>query len=244
MITVYGANTTLEDLRKVETVRPATAGSRWVGIQHGDLADAIRDEVAVRGWEVTEEAYAVGGKDGADLAGALGIKIKGWDGGSAFEGMGMSLGFLHSNARRRALRLTVGARIACCNNGMCTGEVIMRRQHDRSVNLIDDIEQAVDLFEQHAKALPNAITNMRETEVTPEQASEVLMAAGRNKLVGWATIGRVDEEYRNPTYAEHGKDTAWALLNAFTYAARPNINPVKQMQTYKEFGDIIMAVAA
>lgn len=243
MITVYGEGNTIEELRAVVPTTPPGAGARWRPIQHGELVDTIRDEVAVRGWEITNEKFSLG-RDGADMAGALGIKIKGWDGGAAFEGMEMGLGFIHSNARRKALTLTVGASVACCLNGMCTGEMVLHRPHDRSVNLIDEIEQAVDGFNQHALTLPGAVAAMRETEVSPALASDILMEVGRKGMVGWAAVGRVDKEYRNPTFAEHGKDTAWALLNAFTYAARPNINPVRQMPVYNEFREMIVAATA
>tara|TARA_R110000751_G_scaffold152635_7_gene257809 strand:+ start:1889 stop:2623 length:735 start_codon:yes stop_codon:yes gene_type:complete len=243
MITVYGAGNTIDDLRAIVPTTPLGAGARWRPIQHGELVDTIRDEVAVRGWEITNQMFSLG-RDGADMAGALGIKIKGWDGAAAFEGMELGLGFIHSNARRKALTLTVGASVACCLNGMCTGEMVLSRPHDRTVNLIEEVELAVDGFRDHADRLPGAVAAMRETEVSPALASDILMEVGRKGMVGWAAVGRVDKEYRNPTFAEHGRDTAWALLNAFTYAARPNINPTRQMPVYNEFREMIVAATA
>ena len=232
MITVFGNTPTIEDLRKVEPTTPPNAGSRWKPIPHGELADTIREEAATRGWRIKDERYALGNK-GADLAGA--ILLEGVKDVEVPTGQTLAMGFLHSNARRRALQLTVGTEVAVCNNGMCSGQVLMRRVHDHSVDLIDEVEAAFNGYVDKARKVASIARALRERELSKDEASGILLAAGRAGIVGWATVGRVDAEYRNPTFSDHGKDNSWALLNAFTYAARPNINPVRQMDAYNDF---------
>ena len=232
MITVYGHGVSLEQLREIEPVTPEGAGRRWQPIPHGELVDTIKDEVLTRGWRVREELFSTA-RDGADMAGAL--LIEGVRGVPEVPGLTLALGFIHSNARRKALQLTVGASVACCTNGICTGTILLNRVHDRTVDLPTEVEAAVDRYVAGAKVIPAVVRELRERPITTAEASEVLMEAGRRRLVGWAAIGRVDREYRRPTFAEHGRDTSWALLNAFTYAARPNIAATRQMATYDEF---------
>jgi len=236
MITVCDAGVTLEELRAIEPVAPVGAGRRWRAIQHGELVDTIKDEVATRGWRVTKELYSTA-RGGADMAGAL--LLDGVRGVPTLPGMGLALGFIHSNARRRALKLTVGANVMCCNNGLCTGGTILNRVHDHTVDLVDEIEAAVDRCVVQAEGLPEVVRGLRERGLAAGEASEILMETGRRGLVGWAAVGRVDREYRNPTFGEHGKDTSWALLNAFTYAARPNIAATRQMDVYNEFRQLL-----
>lgn len=244
MITVFGRGVTLEELANIDPVRPKNAGSRWRPIHHHDLALAVRDEVVGRGWDVVEEKYTTA-RDGADMAGALGIRPKGGDGLALLPpGMTLGLGFIHSNARRRALTLTVGSTVTCCTNGMCTGTLLLRRPHDGTVSLYDEVEQALDRYAEASHQITATVRGLQEAELSPAQASLALMEAGHRKLVGWAAIGRVHSEYRNPTFAEHGTGTSWALLNAFTYAARRNIHPVRQMETYNQFRELLPCAMA
>lgn len=246
MITVYGDNgLTLDGLRDISPVRPDKAGGRWQPVKHSDVADNVLDECLMRGWEVTDQKYSTSRK-GADCAGAFGLRIKGSDGASLAmpEGTELALGFLNSNARRSALRVTLGASVACCTNGMCSGQLMLRQRHDGSFDLADSISDALDAYAAEAEALPYGIAALKETELSPATANEILMQAGRAKLVGWSAIGKVDEEYRKPTFAEHGKGTAWALLQAFTYAARANISPVRQMDTFRTFQGMLPTVPA
>lgn len=236
MITVYGANQTLDDLREIVIATPEAAGRRWNPIAHADLVDTVKDECSTRGWRVTEERFATA-RDGADLAGVFmledvkGVKVP--------KGQSLCVGFLHSNARRRALQITVGTEVAVCNNGMCSGSILLNRVHDHTVDLAEEVEIALDQYTDHAKRLAAGVQCLRERELSPGEAGDILLQAGRQKLIGWTAVGRVDAEYRNPTFSDHGKNNSWALLNAFTYAARRNINPVNQMTTYNDFRKLL-----
>lgn len=233
MITVYGSGVSLEELRAIEPVTPPGAGRRWRPIRHGDLVDAIRDEVATRGWSVEEELFSTT-REGADMVGALLLSgVRG--AGRVPKGMRFALGFLNSNARRKALQLTVGASVLCCTNGICSGSIILNRVHDHTVDLVEEVEGAVDRYAMEASNLGSVVRSLRDRELSRGEASGVLMRAGHRGLIGWAAVGRVDAEYRNPTFSEHGRNNSWALLNAFTYAARRNIAATRQMEVYDEF---------
>jgi len=78
------------------------------------------------------------------------------------------------------------------------------------------------------------VEDLRNNKLRPAQADEILMEAGRNRLMPWSRIGAVDKEYRNPTFAEHGRDTSWALLNAFTHTVKRN-PPIEQMNQMNRF---------
>jgi hypothetical protein len=239
MITVYGdTSTTADDLKDIRAVRPENAGSRWKAIEHHDLVNVVKDEILTRGWGIEKELYTLG-RGGQDFAGAIQLsKVKGFD----MPDMALSLGFVNSNSRRKALKVTVGATVTCCLNGMCAGDIVMRRVHDHTVDLVAEVEAAVDQYEQTATSVPLVVDRLRSTELPQRTASEILMQAGRAKMVGWSAIGRVDAEYRDPTFGEHGKGTSWALLNAFTYAARPNINPTRQMEVFNQFREMLPTV--
>jgi hypothetical protein len=236
MITVYGQKTTQDDLAKIIPTTPEGAGRRWRAIPHGELVETIKDECSTRGWRITKELYSTG-REGADLAGAL--LLEGVGGVAVPGGQQLALGFLNSNARRKALQVTVGTSVAVCNNGMCSGNILMSQVHDHSFDLVDEVDTALDRYVLEAGGLVAGIEGLRERELAPAEASEILLAAGRAKMVGWAAVGRVDAEYRKPTFSDFGVNNSWALLNAFTYAARQNINPMRQMETYQAFRKLL-----
>lgn len=245
MITVIGKYATLDEIAKVEPQPAKGAGKRWRPVPHIDLVHAVKDEVKARGWRVAKELYAWGntrkaGNKGSELCGAL--MFEHVDGLPGLPGMQFALGFLNNNARRRALKLSVGAHVLCCQNGMCTGEILLRKAHDHSVDIYEEIELALDRYQQSASGIPKMVAGLRNRVLTPAEADHAILEAGRTELVPWATCGWVDKEYRNPTFAEHGKGTSWALLNAFTYAARLTVNPVHQMDVYNRFRRLLPCI--
>lgn len=221
---------TIETVRQIELVTPRGAGRVWQGIPHGELCDTISDEVRSRGWKVTDAQFHVS-KDQADMAAAFALSIPDID---APEGQTFSLGLLTSNAMRRTLKIVVGTNVRVCNNGMATGEVVLRAKHTTGFDLIGNVEHAITAYEEKIRAIPALVAKMRETELPPDSAEHILMEAGRAGMMPWSRIGKVDEEYRHPTFAEHGKGTAWALMQAFTYIVKDN-PPQFQMDQMNAF---------
>jgi len=234
MITVYGANTRLNDLANVKLERPAKAGAYWQGIHHSRLTNTLVNEINSRGWEITESRFSLS-KDEADLAGAFSLKI---DNVETPEGMDLSLGFITSNAMRKSLTMVVGANILVCNNGMATGEIVMRKKHTSGFSLVDEIRQSLDQYEIKAGLIGNTVNSLRKAEISNAKSDEILMEAGRAGLMPWSRIGSVDKEYRKPTFAEHGRGTSWALLNAFTYTVKRN-PALKQMEQMNRFRELL-----
>jgi len=241
MISVYGENITLEQLHKVEVQRPSFAGRRWHGFQHGELVDIITDEIRSRGWKIAEMKFSLS-EDEADLAGAFQLTIPKLE---AIPGQDYSLGFLTSNAQRRALKMVVGTQVTCCTNGMATGEIILNLKHTNTNEevLCDEIGNAAGRYLSKASEIPVLVNRLKERELPRAEASDLLLQAGHAKMLPWARIGKVDEEYRNPTFAEHGADTSWALLNAFTYVVKEQ-NPMGQMDRMNRFRELLPLATA
>tara|TARA_R110002020_G_scaffold115383_1_gene265294 strand:- start:2258 stop:3016 length:759 start_codon:yes stop_codon:yes gene_type:complete len=234
MITVYDANTKLEDLHHIPLRRPEKAGLRWQGIPHGALAKSLIAAIEKRGWEVKDTKFSVSPNE-TEMAGALDLKINDV---KLPEGMSLSLGILTSNAMKRSLIMVAGANVACCLNGMATGQIVMRRKHTIGFNLENEIQDSLDNYRQQVSWTNQVVADLRETELPQGRADRVLMEAGRQRLMPWSRIGKVDKEYRNPTFAEHGKGTSWALLQAFTYHVKKN-SPLTQMTSMNRFRGLL-----
>lgn len=234
MITVLGTKTSEKAIRKIDVQRPSIAGRTWQGIRHGDLIDGIRNEIDSRGWKVSNEQFALS-KDQGDIVGAFDLKIPRIN---VPEGMSLAVGFVSSNMLRRRLKLAVGASVACCLNGMVTGEIVLAKKHCRGLDLGDALTDGMDEYLLRSSKVTHTVTAMRETEVSDAAAEHLLMEAGRAGLMPWSRIGEVDKEFRNPTFAEHGKNTAWSLLQAFTFIVKRN--PVlRQMEQMRDFQSML-----
>jgi len=234
MITVYGSNANVDQLRATPLETPDNAGRYWQGIQHGRLVDVLSMQIQNRGWEITESRFSLS-KDKADLAGAFKMRLPGVD---TPEGMDLSLGFITSNALRKSLKMVVGAVVQVCNNGMATGEIVMQKKHTKQFSLSDEITKSLDEYEIKSRNLKETVTQLRQRELSQVESDQILMEAGRRQLMPFSRIGAVDKEYHNPTFAEHGRNTSYALLNAFTYIVKKN--PVHaQMDQMNRFRELL-----
>lgn len=236
MITVYGHGATLNEVNDAIPATPTGAGSRWQSVRHGDLIKSLKGCIKKNGWTIGSQKYALT-QEGAVMAGAFTLKgVQNVDPGRGLE---LALGFINCNNRRYALKLTVGAEVTVCNNGLCTGDIILTHRHDQTLDLGVSVRDALLDYAVAARQISGTVLALKSHTVSNGDASDALIEMARRRLIGWATVGRVDKEYRHPSFPEHGTGTSWALLNAFTFAARTNINPTRQMETYNIFRSLL-----
>lgn len=240
MISVCGQHITREDLHKVPLVRPANAGTHWRGVQHGEFVDALLAQIQARGWQVDHMAFALA-REGADIAGAFDIDLGG--GLAAPDGLHYSLGFVGSNARRKAWRVVAGARVLVCNNGLVTGQVVLNKKHTVRTDLDLEFDRALDAFEVAAHGTTSLVATLRERRVDTQEATMLLDAAKDAGLMPKSRLWDVLLEYVVPSYREHGTGTAWTLLNAFTHVVKQN-PPVEQMGQIDGFRRLLLGQAA
>jgi len=240
MITVYGANTSLEGLRSIPLVAPEKAGQWWQGIQHGELADTLIAAADRRGWEIKSSAWSVGG-DGADLAGAIDFsEIAELE---SIDGLDFAMGVLHDNRRNRALRIYVGGRVSICSNGLATGEIILKHKHTPRFNLQEEVMFALDDYVVSAKRMKRTINRLRERDLVEAEAEHLILEAGRQGLMPWSRLADVDREYRVPRFGdEFGSENSWSLLNAFTWVVKRNPIAV-QMDQINQFRSMLPLAA-
>lgn len=232
MITVCNANVTKADLNEVQVVTPERAGRVWRGIKHADLIDSMEHQIYERGWQINNQQFSLS-DDRADLVGAFGLTIPGMD---APEGIEFSLGFMTSNNLRRSLRLYVGSRIFVCNNGCVTGELVLRHKHTSRFDLRSAMSTAMSLYFERIGKTKRMIEGWKTTPVFQPMINHILMEAGRQHIMPWSRIGKVDDEFRNPTYADHAEKTSWGLYNAFTHIVKqsPVHTQMDQMNRFRE----------
>lgn len=240
MIHVPGKHVTLEELRWVPLVRPDNAGTHWQGVQHGAFVDRLLDKVAARGWRVDHMAFALA-RDGADIAGAFDIDLG--SGQAAPDGLHYSLGFVGSNARRKAWRLVAGARVLVCNNGLVTGQVVLDKKHTVRTDLDLEFDKALDGFQVAALGTSTLVATLRGRRLHTWEATMLLDAAKDAGYMPKSRLWDVLREFVVPSHREHGRGTAWTLLNAFTEVVKQN-PPVDQMGQIDGFRRLLLGDVA
>jgi hypothetical protein len=240
MITVMGKKVTLEQVRKVKLRTPDGAGTVWNGIPHGELVDAILDEVRSRGWEVRGQKFALS-NDGTSLAAAFeveGPRVK------LPKGQTLSLGVSTGNNRHQALKLVVGTTVTVCENGFVSGEVALKRNHTSGLDIHKELDEALDGYVEKAKGIAEMVETLQAARMTNADAQDMLFAAClKNRptyisILPWAAIGDVYKEWLNPSFKEFKSRTAWSFLNAFTFVTK-KAPPLQQIPRCQRFLDLL-----
>lgn len=236
MLTVHGENTTVEQLREIPLIRPESAGGQWQGLQHGELVSAILDEARCRKWVVNGSKFSVGAR-GADIVGAFDLSVPNMP---APDGQTLSMGVVNSNSRKTAPTLLVGTTVVVCTNGMATGEIVLRNKHIKGFDLYDGIEKGFDEYKRKAGEIDKVVAKLKRTRMHIIEVEHALMQAGRDLLMPWSRIGKVDVVYRSKEHQKiHGHGTAWSLLNAFTSIVKQN-RPWLQMKMMSGFRALLL----
>ena len=236
MITVCGQNVSLKDLEKVKVETPkriskgVSSGSTWKGIQHGMLIHSILGSITNMGWDVGQMQFALSNNK-ADMVGAFDLAIPEID---APNGQSFSLGIMTSNSMKRSLRLFVGTRIFICNNGLATGEIVMKKRHTLYLDLDFEIEDALRMYFRKAKEVKSVVVDMQKYDLSNEAYEHVLVEAGRQDVLPWSRVGKVCDEYNNPRYPEFEPRNCWSLYNAFTQVVKES-PALSQMDKLNQF---------
>ena len=250
----YGGytNYTRPELRKVpitsRTVGNVERSSRWKGVQHGELVDALHDVMKERfGWEAVpdSETYAVS-PNGAAVVGGFDIgtvpdkkvrnksRIKPLRIDGLNQNVNQSVGFIHSNDSRRALRLSIGGRVLLCENGMVIGDYTSGRRHTSGLNLKDWLEDSFQTVYARLHQVGNAAQLLSDIEVNPRFHDAALLHLGRNNILPWKHLPKLDNAWDNAVstgqpdwLTEENADQDWGFdnsvwdwYNAFTHIAK------------------------
>ena len=238
MITVLGKRVTMAELEQMPVIRPEKAGSRWMGIPHYSLAATLQRCLSRRGIGVKQEVWALDAS-GQSLAGGLEVEFPASLGMPELTGMSYSLGVRHANNLRHPLTFAVGTRIMVCSNGVVSGTWVLCRKHTTGLDLEAEIEGGVTRFLMEARQVRDCITLMRGRELSQPQADNLLMEAGRQRLLPWSGIGKAQDEYTHPAFPDFSERTFYSLYNAFNSVVK-GISPQRQFHALNRFREIGM----
>src|SRR5207245_5839120 len=134
-------------------------------IGHGDLVDAIENELNRRSLTIREQAYAVQ-RDGALLFGVIDLA---WRETGEFAA---AIGLRTANDKTFSLQIAVGFRVLVCDNLVFAGDVIaLRRRHTAGLVLERAIGQAIDRYQDGVFKLEQGISRLKEVALSDRDAT-------------------------------------------------------------------------
>ena len=207
--------------------------SRWQGIKHSDLFDALLKGFDHAGLKMTNETWTLSGF-GERLFGYVSVSLDEDEfeetkkalslpdsisyNDFAFEDIELRLGLRHSNDSTMALYFMVSPLVKGLSASITVdqGNISLRRRHTvATAKDVDTLQAAVNegikTFLVKAAQLDQEIKLLKSIKLTRVLAHHVMVSAAVQKIIPWAAIKKVDKCW--------GKGAnAWDLYIAFTSA--------------------------
>lgn len=199
---------TLDELRACQTPQPE---GRWHPVAHAKVLDAVKETLTGAGYLIRAEKYALARHD-ARFFGVLDLATP------LADGVSLSVGVRNSVDKSFPLGFAAGSRVFVCDNLAFRSELLVRRKH--TVNGMkafgNAIAGAVASLTSFKEAETLRIKMMAEMELTPAQASHIILSAFRRGIISSLQLPKVCNEWEEPSHDDFLPRTAWSLFNAFT----------------------------
>jgi hypothetical protein len=208
-----GKLATLDELRNCKTPPPE---GRWHPVAHATVLASVKETLHGAGYVVKSEKLALARND-ARFFGILDLETP------LVEGVGLSVGVRNSVDKSFPLGFAAGSRVFVCDNLAFRSELLVRRKHTlngmRAFSTA--ISTAVASLTSFKEAEAVRIQRMAEMELSPAQASHVILTAFRRGIISSLQLPRVCKEWEEPSFEDFRPRTAWSLFNAFTEVLKP-----------------------
>lgn len=226
------------DQLPAEIIRPESAGARWRGVAHSDFAHEIVTGLERRGVEVTGDRWATMSENQV-LIGSLDVVPPDVEG---IPGQKFSLGVTHSNNMTKSMRITVGTTVLVCDNGVMTGEYVLKRKHTIGMNLRVEIRESLRRAVNQFEDTQRIVNGLRDRTMGELEVDHNFMEIGRRGILSWSQIGKALREYNAPEHPEflEYKGTAWGVYQAANHIVKER-SPLSQMQSLKGLTELLAA---
>ncbi len=213
MLHAGGKLVTLDELKECKT--PPAEG-RWHPVSHLTVLENVKETLHGAGYTVKSQQYGLARND-ARFFGVLDLETP------LAHGVGLSVGVRNSVDKSFPLGFAAGSRVFVCDNLAFRAELLVRRKHTlngmRAFGTA--IGSAVASLTSFKEAEALRIQRMSEMELSPAQASHVILSAYRKGIISTLQLPLVCKEWEEPRHDDFRPRTAWSLFNAFTEVLKP-----------------------
>jgi hypothetical protein len=214
MLHAGGRLVTEAELRECKT--PSAEG-RWHPVSHVQVLTSVKETLHGAGYTIRTEQYGLAREGGARFFGVINLQTP------LAQGVGLSVGVRNSWDKSFPLGFAAGSHVFVCDNLAFRSELLVRRKHTlngmRAFGTA--IGSAVASLTSFREAEAQRIQRMAEMELTPAQASHVILTAYRRGIISALQLPKVCQEWEEPRHDDFRPRTAWSLFNAFTEVLKP-----------------------
>ncbi len=208
-----GRLVTIDELTACKTPPPE---GRWHPVSHVKVLESVKETLRGTGYVVKSEKYALARSD-ARFFGVLDLETP------LAAGVGLSVGVRNSTDKSFPIGMACGSKVFVCDNLAFRAELLVRRKH--TVNGMrafgTAISNAVASLTSFKETEELRIRRMAEMELSPAQASHVILTAFRRGIISSLQLPHVCKAWEEPPHEEFQPRTAWSLFNAFTEVLKP-----------------------
>lgn len=220
-------NIGMDLLRTVKVIRPDGAGEYWEGIPHHQLLAALLQQLREK--ELTPSDPTIGlSADNADLIATL--TVEGNRLPLLVERLHHGLGLITSNARRHALRIYYGVWTEE-GIGIPIGTLQIGGKHTNGFDLQETVNEIVRNYLRSSKIVGKEVARLMSSPITYSESCSLLVEAGKQGLMPWSRIGRVESIYQ-----AMNRTSTWELLVAFAHVVgmNPPFDQMKQTDAFRQ----------
>lgn len=220
---------------------PPPMGTRHFPIPHSDFQNLIRVNAERQGYTVIDEVHAVS-EDHQRYFGAFEVEAPYFIGSLEGKGLGVVIGFRHSNDQSMPAGLLVGSRVFICDNQAFSGDIVIRHKHTPGI-----VKRLPELVAGAFLRIPDKLNQMvyrydayKQHEMDQYEVDHFLMEGWRRKVFHSQNVLEVSKNFLEPPH-DWGHDSAWKLFNAATYTLKPEgFNKLAQLpQTTMQIHDML-----
>ena len=188
---------------------------RWFPLSHSRVLSVVTETLRDAGYTIEREQLGVM-RDGSRFFGTLDLKAP------IAEGVALAVGVRNSIDKSFPLGFAAGSRVFLCDNLAMSAELLVRRKHTihGERDFLRRIAEAVTSLDSFREQEAGRIERLKASDLTLDRADALMLRAYERGIVGARELPRVIREWREPSFEEFRRPTAWSLLNAFTSALR------------------------
>jgi hypothetical protein len=200
---------------------PEARGRFHQPVGFGDFMALVRQRLDRVGITVENEEYVLD-KTGGTFFGALELGLDGF----TRSDMTITLGVRGSHNQKLQRAICLGNRVTVCSN-LCFRGDMANLSTKQTTRVWDRLPLMVDAAVAKIPAMAQRESDRADMYkmfgVKPRVGDAALVELYHREALTAAQLGKAADEWRKPSYDEHGEDgfNAWRLLNAVTQAQKP-----------------------
>lgn len=210
----YKCDEVTRDALQGVVLPPATKSYQPIG--HFWLLALVLSALEKCGFVVGDEHHGLS-HDGARYFGLLELRSE-----SESNGYSMLMGIRNSLDKTFAAQLAFGNRVLVCANLSFFGQYMLGRKHTTFImrDIPDMVIQTMQKVPQLQKIQEERFELYRNRTISPTEADHIIMDMYRTGAISTSRIGKVVDEWDNPSFDHGGDRTVWRMFNAATQAMK------------------------